>query len=696
MIKGVNLISQTLFRAPDWFDASEDWTRTFYWRQNGTPAANSLTAWLLSSDQTYTLPYIWIGCDAASNNLYVEFFNGSTTVDTSKKTTVNGTDYFIGITYVASTHTLSFYVDNVLFDDITFNLDAFAPGKEFLLDGGGNGDFSQAYERTWQRVLNVTEMTAESASITPVSMTMLLTDCPLQTSVDLTDHNLNLRQWWPLDTTVEGCVTDTDDPLLAVIAGPPTNTSPGDALSIDLTSAVFQSTLTAGAATDVWFTYQSVADDNVLGLIAFGDLTTYKPRMNVYGSLQDAIDDNEYQVGNVFLESTQNRAIQFPVKPALTTFYFKVLRNAAVSPATVIMSLVRGLDLEVPVGTIGINEDVTQGFPLVLMDATYNYPIRFIQDWPGGEGGCTLDDGTTIFGIEATGVYKIFDADFVLVATVTLTSGYEWASGNGLDAFIVSSHGVNSEARIVFPDGSLNPLVYSIPGTIQSIGLSRDQSIIYYTVGGVVKRWDAVNNIALTDLAAAIAGYSPNKSEIIVMSNGNVVVGYIKGTVTRDYKCLVYSSTGTIVSTSVGIGAFVNSANRIASASTDPTDYMTWTKIAPSPAPNGWNRIFRIKSADGVVQTNVASVEYSFCQYVPAATNIPYRFGHADSCPFFVVKTAVFPPSEPGGGIYSLTGTNSTNPRIDHDEQWVDATVGSTTSVAINNPFAETYLAGDE
>lgn len=47
-------------------------------------------------------------------------------------------------------------------------------------------------------------------------------------------------------------------------------------------------------------------------------------------------------------------------------------------------------------------------------------------------------------------------------------------------------------------------------------------------------------------------------------------------------------------------------------------------------------------------------------------------------------------------GLYKLTGTSYLNPRIDYDEKWIDSSIGTKQTLSIPNPFAETFLVGDE
>lgn len=671
-------------RNPSWFDPSQDFTKSFYYKTSRTPLVN-VTAWLFGPDLAYTTPYIWFGTGLTSDDVYIEYDTGSGATQTAHITVAHDVNVYVSIRYTRATHLLELLFDGVVQASVAANFDSFvAQDSEAMLNEGSSDDstVSIAYERFHQAALTNAQIITEKNSINAVITTNLLSDCLLQASIDLTDHNDNLRQF-SATGTVE---TNTNDPLLNIVAGPPTNIDPNTATEITANSAVFQDTLTTGAATTVWYKYVAESTDKVIGLCGFGDLVTYTPIVTVYPSLADALANT-----SIIINGAIDRPCQFPVDFG-NTYYFKFLRNGAVTPATIQVSLLKCLQLPVPVGSIGIPDD-SSPFSLAFLDINSGYPINFHNGFPNGEQGIIFPTGEIVAGDSANNTSYLFDSQLNLRASPTFpSSGFTQIGASLTYAYIAKNVGgiINRIDKL----GNLDATQYDTPGNLKGLSANSDDTIIYYITTGVstnipVKRWDIVNNIALTDLVAGVVNYNMFQN-VIVLGNDTIVANYNRSGV--DYFARVYNPDGTTVSTATFSDG--RSPDYLA-IDISSNFYWLWSQDAST------SRFRKIKASDGSVIVDLNDVMlFESGIYQGAITNTPVRFGHSNSCPLWITRVALFPIINDASGLYVLTGTgnipSSNNPVLTHDNIWVDASVGTTTNVAIPDPFFESYLAGDE
>src|SRR5712672_2174221 len=201
-----------------------DWTIFCRFKYNGTPAAlkTAQVLFLFSGDSDFSGSYIACSSSAvATSDIDFELFNGTSTVNSANTAIVASSQNWFALTYTASTHSVGIYVNGLLVDTLVIDLSAVTwtniTGLGFSVVSDG-ADISIAYCRGWSRILSSAELTAEAATINAASQTGLIWDNPFQASVDLTSHNNTLNQLVATGTVV----TDTTDPLISVVAGPPT------------------------------------------------------------------------------------------------------------------------------------------------------------------------------------------------------------------------------------------------------------------------------------------------------------------------------------------------------------------------------------------------------------------------------------------------------------------------------------------
>jgi hypothetical protein len=661
-----------------------DWTIGIQFKYTNTPTGFVTIIDLFKTSGGSENFYLGNGTSNVSN-VFIEVKNAAgTDVTTAAQAITLNTWNSAYVTYNSTSHLLSLYVNGSLTGTATLDLSASIwSGLQVLGTGSSSPDLSVAYLRAWSNILTSGEMTAEIASITAVKQTGLLFDCPLQASIDLTSHNNTLNQLVAVGTVT----TDTGDPLLSIVASPPSNITPGTATVVSTTSAVFQDTLTGTTATTVWHVCTAPVGAKVMGACCFGDLVTYKPSITVYEGLVNA------NANAPLLSNVANLPVQFPVTVG-TDYYFKSTRNAAVTPATLKLSILVGLTLTIPSGSLAI-PDITDGFPLTFLDATATgYPINW-QTFPPGEEVGILLTGDVLVQDSNIHAVKLYDnLGSTLKATPAVTTRFDIVGSNQVSYVVADGFAGADQFVLVDSTGVVSTTTYSIgAGGLHAITLSPDSSIAYIeqnvsSTTQPVKQF-VLATTTLSTFVAGIASYilSPN---LIGLQDGTVLVGYNR--VGIDAKVLRYNANGTTANT-YDLSAD-DQIERIAPDNNNAlVDFWVWSQ-----PDNQYSRFYKIKISDGTHLTTISNVQkYNDGQYQVGASvlNTPVRFGNSFSCPLWIVLGGTT-PANPGGGIYLLTGTSTPNPRQNHDTIWVDSGVGTTENLKIPDPSATSYLAGDE
>lgn len=655
-----------------------DWTLFIYFKYLNTPVglAYALEMFLNGNNDA-----LYLGSHNNTADIFFEATNhAGVFADTAAVAVTVNNQNWTGVTYTAATHTLELTVNGVSIGTSVVDLSSSSfDTLNVTNNGSGSPDVSCGYFRAWSSKLTLAQLTAEAASINAVVTSRLLWDCNLQTSIDLTDHNGGLNQLIGVGVVT----TDTTDPLLSIVAGPPANTTPATAITVSVNGAYFQNVNTAGVATTVWHKLTAGYGVKVMGAMAYGDAATYKPGIEVYEGLTNANSLTPLlNIGGGF-----NKPIQFPVTAGLE-YYFRSVRNGAVAGSTLQISILNALNLTVPIGSIAINDDQNI-IGLVLMDVNTGYPLNFIPSFASnGEGGCPLSDGTTLVCMNDNRKPNIYDPQLSAATELNLLD-YDRVSSNLTDTFLVSEDFAPGTFRLCDKNGNLTATSYVVGSAIQAIGLNVNVSKAYYATGTAnnlpVKTWNILTNSADADLVAGVANYSINK-DIIILQDGTILVPRSKLSAVTNYTIIRYNSAGAIQNT-YDRGLFANFDNRIATAIDDPVHFFNWIKTADSTS-----TFEKIKVSDGSVPLSVVAYRYEAGLYASTATPTPVRFGHPESCPFWITRVILFPSSGSNArsGLYTIV-ENKRN-----DTLWNDTTLGTSHDVAIPNPFAELYAAGDE
>ena len=654
-----------------------NWTIFFRFKYSVLPVGITDILALFSGAPDFTGSYVSFRSSLNTSDFNCKIFNGVSTVTTATAAITNNAQNWGALTYDAGTHTATLILNGVVVGAVVIDLSGIVWSSLALLGStvASSGNVEVAYFRMWSSILTITQLTAEAASITAVVIIGLINDNLLQSSTDLTSHNNTLTHLKAIGTVT----TDFVDPLISTVVGPPTNIDPNTATLVTYNSTVFQNTLTAGVATTVWHKAVVVTGDKVWGASAFGDLVTYTPAIFVYASLADAL------ANNVLVTANPNLPVQFPVTFG-QTIYFKSNRNGAVTPATLQLSILRGLTIKVPVGSIGIPDD-SPPFSLALLDVGTGYPINWVNNFANGEQGSIFPTGEVVAG-DTSADTNFYDSKLNLVSIPTFPVGSYNRIGVSQNFAYVAKQ-IGGIFVKVTKLGVIGATQYNTTNDIRGLTASPGDDIAYYInqTTGAVSRWDIINNIAMTDLAAAVASYAYAQAPICLL-DGKIVVGYSRSGVNNF--CRVYNPNGT---TFIDTALFSpsKSIDYIFTDKDDPTFFWIWSQS------NTVSEFRKIRVSDAAVVADIDNVRlYESGQYQLSPINTPDRFGNSNSCPGWITRIELFSSVVVGSGLYFLTGTNLQNPKLTHDVRWIDASVGTKENVAIPTPFFELFADGDK
>jgi hypothetical protein len=337
---------------------------------------------------------------------------------------------------------------------------------------------------------------------------------------------------------------------------------------------------------------------------------------------------------------------------------------------------------------------------LAILDPLTGQPIKFVNDFPVANNSNILTDGTLLISgsNDATDSHEylfMYDASLNLlyskIAVPPLPNNGFIITSDQVGLFYVGQAFSATVAKVT----TISPTT-GLPGatiwdvaitgsTFFGMAVSRDNTILYYTVGSAtdndIHRWDLVNNVALSDLVAAPAGYKtrPNISggacDILVLADGNIVVPFVKNN--HDALINVYTPAGALVS-SVAVSHILD---RLCHALDDPNSYWAWIQQAfffiSAFTGSGFSEYRNIKASDGSTISSTGSLipNYEFARYAPGVdTNAAFlpqitiaptaRFGASESCPIWVMRVGSTPPIPgpngcPAGlGLLPVAGPN--------------------------------------
>lgn len=422
---------------------------------------------------------------------------------------------------------------------------------------------------------------------------------------------------------------------------PPPNLTPATALVISSLPYAFTIDPEA-AANDLWWVYTAVAGDESLGALGWApDGSTYSPQLSVWlGPVGAPV---QYLDGFY----SPREQIQVPLAPG-TTYYLKVEDlNGTVPDASLTLTVYPGPMLPTPAGSLMILDDAdgsVGGYSAPIISEADGAVLR-LPTMPSSEQGDINTAGRILTGdfFDDT-TRKLFSTTFALLSTLTgFPSGTSTAPIRARgDHWYIGDEIHIPTIQTVQNDGSLGATSWvldDIGSNLHALAVNVAESILYYAGNGsvAVKRWDLLNDVAMTDLVAAIATYTTAwGGDLLVMADGTILVPYQK-VGPNDYQVLRYNPDGTLANT-YGFGN-VN-GNRIQLA-LDGTSFWVWTRVTTGPD-FGTLRYRRILASDGSVLA-----DFSVDQFEAGVRNTHLtrsqsadRFGVPASCPLMVLQSS--------------------------------------------------------
>lgn len=404
-----------------------------------------------------------------------------------------------------------------------------------------------------------------------------------------------------------------------------------------------------------------------LGVFGFGDLVTYQPTTRVY---QGPVGT---PVQIVRATADQPAALNIPLQVPVvvgTDYFITVTPNAGNPTPAMLTLLVQAApnasmqagDIVIPDDTAGSVGD-SSGFPVVILDPSADHAIRrFINPFSASEQGDVVHDTNSVLmqrdPITPFDVFRLtlYDSAYAVkmyipytpaignqppVIRANQTTQTFWVgyfNDPDLYAFSVTPAGIAS---------AVENLGNTFTG-ISSIAANPDETILYWVErnDSLIKRWDLVNGVMLTDLIARDATH--RVVDILVLANGELVIGYWKSTVTRDFNVKHYSAAGVLLHTySFGSDVNTGSSPRLAHSLDNLTSF--WAYLAPDSGFATTGRlihIYQVQISDGSFLTNRTYMQYRRGVLSGAATATPTAyFGASNSCPFWIAGTSTPPPT---------------------------------------------------
>lgn len=404
--------------------------------------------------------------------------------------------------------------------------------------------------------------------------------------------------------------------------------------------------------------------------------------------------------------------------PAAGTYYFKIEHTGPQINTPAILTI----DIDVPTNSSPSNND------LLIADDSVDHPLgilnqftgeirQYISNFPTGEYGISFLDFVVFLDQNDDKMY-IYDNSFALLNTVDAWPGQSGAQQT--NAFLGSNHssnvywgvadngaGVCGCKKIRVSDGSvlatLSPLFGSVVFLLGADANSGD-TILYYSEYNIstptaIKKWDIVNNLALTDLVTGLTGY--RTLDICCLDDGTVLALYFKITL-DDVVVKHYSAAGAVLNTyTFGDINTGTSIPRMCGGADNQDSFWLYLKGGGGGGDTSFS-LLQIRVSDGVTLSSFLDQPITRNGVIGGATigtDDPARFAPSPSCP---VMAFVSDTVTGEGGLYIQTtqlplssggASGSTTPARTNDELFTG--LDTTAETAIPQPQVIIYPAGD-
>jgi hypothetical protein len=479
-----------------------------------------------------------------------------------------------------------------------------------------------------------------------------------------------------------GCLVFSNDIEFADDIVP--NVTIETAIELTVGVPVTQEMYDAGSAYEGWYKRTALPGETFISVWAFGDLTTYKPLLQVYRAV--GVVHVLTGAGGAVAEShndRRNKPLEV-VTVSGTTYYFRASPNTGnPTPATLTIEVALPPSTVAPLGSLLIPDD-TFGYPAALLDATTGELLRFVSPFASSEAGAILPNGISCFVDDdevttGTATVKLYDPSLNLITSLALNvRGQGPVTSNNLDRFYIENIGPGGSGldqgsiHVVTSAGTYLGKVADVgvvsPRGVMGMAVSPDGSILYYSryhlANGFevepIRRWNLLTDSAMSDLVAAVSSHNICR-EILVLPDGTILASYnhisAAGSFVRRY-----SDAGATLNTYPGLEpAHISDEIRLAH-DPDYESFWVWTKTGTGTAISTFRHIRISDGADLVTPIEVPFFNTGL--FGPQETATPEMFGHSFSCPFIVMRGGVTAPDSTAAviGPYILVHTRWREP----------------------------------
>jgi hypothetical protein len=455
---------------------------------------------------------------------------------------------------------------------------------------------------------------------------------------------------------------------------PPSNTTPETATVI----ASLPYALTVDPeGNDLWWTYTAEAGQTTTGWFAWAaDEDTYRPWLSVYTG-PDASNLDFYWSG-VEARSPIMVPMEAGVQYWITVEDFgtpggDLILSALPRPAA---SIVAGFIVVPGDATVTTGTSLEFDVPAMVLDADTGTVVHVPVDFPPGEfAGVLPDGGVLVEDITAVTTLSLRYPDLTIRATVTgarTGNQHPPICTNGDDTYYYADSDSVAVAtlRTVSAAGVIGGASWTLPADsvrIDGIAVISNETTLCYvrqgvTADGAVHRYDLIAEAPLSDLAAAIAGYTAG--DIINLSDDTLLVSYIKTSEPDDFKVIHYSAAGAVLHTYEFADALID---HITVSLLDPETFWVW--LMPNWQTGVTSTYQEILIADGSVIREFSFEQWDSNLEGPYEEESPPRFGPPDSCPFFVTRALAPEPTYRERNVQIRRLRRS--PHLSDDERWV-------------------------
>jgi hypothetical protein len=448
----------------------------------------------------------------------------------------------------------------------------------------------------------------------------------------------------------------------------------------------------------VYYKFVAPARAKVIGAFSFSNHigSGYRPTCRPYNSVPYRL------LGGVHLISGQNKCIQFPVT-AGGLYYLELLKNIdSAGPESLRIQVEVAPALGISAGAMAISDDNSGGYPIAILSTTTGKVVDFYPETVAMERGAILHlgDGEILFTDDENDKLLLFSPTLTPVSIID--QDYDHISSNKVDTFYVGTPngGVGGKAAVttISKIGGVGAKIWTFP----SVGLTtlvpnNGETILYYS-GPIsstittIKRWDLVNDIALTDFVASLGSSYILLDEMLVLEDDSVIAGYEKttggvSTIIKRYK----ASDGSVLNT-YDLGSVAGNDGRLAYALDHPNSFWVWLKLRNLAI----SRFMNIKVSDGSTISQFDIAQFTGGRYDPDETATPIdRFGTAESCPFLILIGTTGPTITPFSGIYFINSNKTTGGGTGKHDSYYENDVIDNPEKKIPNPIWRTAYMGE-